>query len=136
MSQTPVLRPDVDVLADIHDMIVHYPQLAHDRARMQIAVTHGHVTVTGNIKSQPAYDYLLKHLPAVEGVGSIDHSGLYHDDEIRRQIARLTPPGMFVNVEYGLVKLTGALPATLAVEDLVVNISRVPGIHKIVTAFS
>jgi hypothetical protein len=133
MSQ--VVRPDVDIYAEIQDVIVHYPPLAHDRAHIQIEVKGGHVVVSGNMKSQPAYEYFLNRLPTISGVQSVDSTRLYHDDEIKRSVARLTPPGVFVNIEYGLLKLTGTLPEDISAEEVVKRVSTVPGIHRIVTVF-
>lgn len=126
--------PDIDVHSAVTDLIVHYPPLAHDHAHIHYNVQDGHVVVSGNMKSRLVYDYFLNKLPSIRGVQSVDHSRLYEDDEIRRQIARLIPPGMFVNVEYGLVKLTGTLTGGVTTEELVKRISVIPGITRIVTA--
>lgn len=133
MSQAPASRPDVDVYADIQDVITHYPPLAHDRAWLHVEVKSSHVVVSGNIKAQPTYEYVLDHFPKVAGVESIDHSQLYYDDDIRFQVARLTTPGVFVNVESGLLKLMGSLPKEITVEELVKRVYTVPGIRKVVT---
>lgn len=131
MSQVP----DIDVHSAVNDLIVHYPPLAHDRPHIHYEVNNGHVTVHGNLKSRLVYDYFLNKLPTVRGVQYVDHSRLYDDDEIKKQVARLIPSGVFVNVEYGLLKLTGTLTGEMTPQELVKRISVIPGITRIVTAF-
>jgi hypothetical protein len=126
---------DIDVHSAVNDLIVRYPPLAHDRAHIHYGVNNGHVVVSGNMKSHFVYDYFLNKLPSVRGVQSVDHSRLYDDDEIRKQVARLIPSGLFINVEYGVVKLTGALSGNITPEELVKRMAVIPGITRIVTAF-
>jgi osmotically-inducible protein OsmY len=129
-------RPDMDIEVDIQDLIAHYPPLAHDQHHFEYDVDQGVVKVWGNVKSHVTQQYLLSQLPKVDGVREVQGQNLINDDDIRLDAAQLVPAGVFVNVEYGIVKLTGRLDDGTNVDGLVENISqRVNGIRRIYTSF-
>lgn len=129
-------RPDIDIEMDIQNLIAHYPPLAHDQHHFDYDVDNGVVTVSGNLKSRINHEYLLTQLPKITGVKSIQSQDLANDDDIRLDAAKLAPTGIFVNVEYGIIKLTGRLEEGANVDGLVGDISqRVRGIQRIYTSF-
>lgn len=127
---------DMDIEANIYRMMRAYPPLMHDRHQVEISVKEGIVTVKGHVKSAVTHGFLLNMLSRAEGVQDVDVSGLYNDESIRLNVARHIPPGVMVNMEYGAVILSGHLPDNADVEALVKAVSEVPGVHRIVTAFS
>ncbi|HEX2619512.1 MAG TPA: hypothetical protein VHL11_05175 [Phototrophicaceae bacterium] len=133
-TSTSTVRPDIDIHSDLQNLLVHYPPLAHDRHRLTYTVQHGVVTVAGYLKSRTTYHYLVNNLPLIAGVAAVSHEHLYHDDDIRLEVGRVVPFGVFANVEYGEVKLTGSLPANVIAEDLAQKIGAVPGVHRVITA--
>lgn len=134
LTVSPTIRPDLDIEGDIHDLIATYPPLTHDRHQFHVTVTDGNVTVAGAIKSRVTYSYLLERLPQIAGVRSVNHSMLFYDDDIRLNLGRLIPLGVFVNMEYGVVKLSGTLPAGMNLEALVQEISHIGGVQRVVAA--
>jgi hypothetical protein len=133
-ASTTTQRPDMDIEADLQELLVLYPPLAHDRHRLRYTVQDGHITIAGHVLSRVTHHYLVNNLPLLDGVQSVDTSQLYQDEDIRIDIGRLMPFGIFVNVEYGTVKLTGKLPPDTTVEGLVNQAMTVPGVERVVTA--
>jgi hypothetical protein len=129
-------RPDLDIEMDIQDLIAHYPPLAHDQHHFRCEVNNGVVWVTGNLKSRVTQQYLLTQLPKIDGVREVQGQGLVNDDHVSRDVGKLVPTGVFVNVEYGIVKLTGRLEEGTSIDGLVDKISQqVTGIKRIYTSF-
>lgn len=130
-------RPDMDIEVDIQDLVARYPPLAHDQHRFEYDAIAGVVKLRGNLKSRVTHQYLLTELPRIPGVKAVDSKELANDDDIRLEAAKPMPYGVFVNVEYGIVKLTGRLEEGTNIDGLVRDISRrVPGIQRIYTVFA
>jgi hypothetical protein len=140
MADTPLTStavvPDLDLEHALHQTFLGHAPLMHDRHRIALKVKDGHVTVTGHVKSSITRRYMAEHLSQVAGVQSLDLSGLYDDDTIRREAGHLVPPGVFVNVEYGAVILSGTLPPDMSIEALVGQIGALPGAHRVLTMFA
>ncbi len=131
-----VTRPDLDIQEDIHRLMTDYPPLSHDKHRVHITVDNGLVTISGYTKAPPTRNYLVRSVSQVEGVKSVDSADLYDDETIRLDVARVAPMGVFVNVEYGALILAGGVPEGTTVEELVRQVGRVPGVHRVVTTFN
>jgi osmotically-inducible protein OsmY len=131
-----VNRPDVDVVEDIHNLIVNYPPAAHDRHHVQVSVQAGIVTLSGYVTTPITRSYLLQHIKEVEGVRDIHHENFYDDESIRLSIGRIVPTGVQVVVVYGGVILAGKLPQGVSEGQLETKVSAVPGVHKVVLAFN
>jgi osmotically-inducible protein OsmY len=129
-------RPDVDIIEDIEDIIVHYPPTMRDRHYFHVTSHNGHVTIKGNVKSPITRSFLLENLPQVEGFTAVNADELYDDESIRLDVGRLIEPGiMFANISYGIVVLSGRIPPDLPVENLINEVSKIPGVRQVVTAF-
>lgn len=133
-SQTvSTARPDVDIHADVQDLIQHYPPLAADHHQIRILVTNGVVHFAGHVKSQPSHRYLLDAARQIKDVTEVNGAALYDEDTLRLEVAKQTPMGVQVNVRYGTVILTGELPAGMSADELVETLARVPGVERVVT---
>mgnify|MGYP001426977479 CR=1 FL=1 len=128
-------RADLDIQHDIDRLERHYPPLVNDRHQVKIEVKDGAVTASGYTKSVPTYNYLLNSIEQLDGVKSVTADDLYIDEDLRRHVGHVVPPGISVNVEYGSAILAGRLPEDVVIEDLVKQVGMVEGIHRIVTAF-
>ena len=129
-------RPDVDIIEDIEDLIVHYPPTMRDRHYFHVTSQNGHVTVRGHVKSPITRSILLEILPQVEGVIAVNADELYDDESIRLDVGRLVEPGvMFANVQYGVVVLSGRVPPDMQVDRLKSEVSKTPGVRQVITAF-
>jgi osmotically-inducible protein OsmY len=126
-------RPDVDIHADVNDVILRYPPLAADHHQIRVLVTDGVVSVAGHVKSQPSRRYLLDAIPKLPGVKIVNGAGLHDEDTLRREIGKLVPPGVQVNVRYGTVILTGSVPEGTTADDLFALLTNIPGVEKIIT---
>jgi hypothetical protein len=137
MAETNVLtdRPDIDIEADIRDLIIHYPPAAHDRNRFDVSVNAGNVTLKGYVQSPVTHHYLLENVPSVAGVTAVSADEFCDDETIRIEVGQLVPPGVQVNIDYGRVILTGKLPPGMKEIDVVRQLASVHGIWKIITAF-
>jgi osmotically-inducible protein OsmY len=133
-TRTTAVRPDPDIEADIHRLMITYPPLAHDRHRVDIAVQDGAVTVSGHVKALPTYHYLLNNLSTVPGVKLVNADGFYNDEALRREVGRIVPYGIVVVMEYGAVILAGKLPEEFSIEDLVKEVALIPGVHRVITS--
>ena len=129
-----ISRPDIDIRQDVYNIIQHYPPLAADQHQIHVLVTDGVVTVTGHVKSLPSRRFLLDAIPKLAGVESVNGAALYEEDALRREIGKVTPAGVQVNVRYGTVILTGNLPPDMTVE-LFEQLTSIPGVEKVVTRF-
>ena len=137
VSSQSIVRPDLDIEVDIQDLVAHYPPLAHDQHHFDFNVADGVVTLTGNLKSRVTHQYILANLPQIEGVKEVWAEALVNDDDLRLEISKQIPTGIFVNVEYGITKLTGRLESGTDVDTLMSSlISSVQGIKRIYIAFS
>jgi len=130
-----VLRSDVDILDDIHNLVHKYPPASHDHDYFRVTVKDGAATVSGHLRSAVVHRWIRGTLPQVVGLQSLNLDTLYNDDELRLQIGHLVPPGVFVNVNHGVVTLTGHLPDTLTDAELVQQVSSVKGVTRIATLF-
>lgn len=131
---TTTQRPDMDIEADLKELLMRYPPLTHDRHRLTYSVENGQVTIAGNLKSRVTYHYLVNNLPLIDGAQSVDTTQLFHDEDIRLSVGQLMPFGVFVNVEYGMVKLSGKLPPDTNLEMLVNQVMSVPGVKHVAAA--
>jgi osmotically-inducible protein OsmY len=129
-------RSDLDVEHDIHELIHTYAPLRHDRHRVHFTVMDGNVSLGGYVKATPTYEFLVNNIGLVPGVKLVDHSNLHQDEVIRREVGRVVPLGVQVNVEYGAVILAGKLPEDVSFEDLAQKVGQVAGVNRVVSSFS
>jgi len=127
---------DVDIQAAIQHEMRAYAPLMHDRHRVHITVEDGVIHLSGYVKSAPTYRYLLSHINTFKGVQGVVVEEFYNDEAIRLDVGQAVPTGIFVNVEYGAVILSGDLPEGEDVEQLVRKVGLVPGVHRVLTAFN
>lgn len=132
---TIVTRPDVDILADVEATITYYPPMVNDRHHVKVKVQEGVVELLGYVKTPITRNYLQDHLAQINGVRGVDVSRLYNDEDLRREIGQHIPFGVWANVEYGHVILTGHLPDGMSAANLTTQISRVAGVRSVRTSF-
>ncbi|NDJ61637.1 MAG: BON domain-containing protein [Chloroflexi bacterium] len=130
----PSLRPDVDILEDLHRAIGDYPPLVADRRRYRISIDDGHVTLSGHVRTPINRRTLIERVQAVADVQSVTTDDLHDDETIRIAAGQAVPAGMSVIVEYGAVILSGRLPAGAAAEPVVERVLTIPGVTRVVTA--
>lgn len=130
-----VLRSDIDILDDIHNLVYTYPPASHDRDFFHVTVKEGVATVSGHVRSVVVDHWMRGTLSQVEGLHALNLDTLYNDDDLRLQIGHLVPPGVFVNVNHGAVTLTGRLPQGLTDAELVQRVAAVKGVTRIGTLF-
>ncbi len=130
-----VLRSDIDILNDLHNLVYTYPPANHDRDFFHTSVKDSVVTVTGHVRSIVVERWMRGTFSQVEGLRELNLDALYNDDDLRLAIGHLVPPGVFVNVNHGAVTLTGRLPQGLTDVDLVQRVAAVKGVTRIGTLF-
>lgn len=130
-----VLRSDMDILEDLHNLIYTYPPASHDREYFHVTVQDGVAKVSGHLRSIVVNHWMRGTLPQVEGLRALDLDALYNDDDLRLQVGQLVPPGVFVNVNHGAVTLTGRLPREVTDVEVVQRVATVKGVTRIGTLF-
>lgn len=134
-TQDPPVISDIDIEANIYHTMAEYPPFMHDRHRVDFSIKDGVVTVSGYVKSNVTYVYVINRLQDIAGVRQVIAGDFYNDDELRRDVGRVVPPGVMVTMEYGAAILSGQLPEGTGVEDLVKSVGLIPGIHRVITSF-
>lgn len=116
-------------------IIARYPPLTADRHRMDVTVQTGVVILNGHVKTPITRLYLVERIAELEGVRGISADSLFDDETIRFEVGRRLPDGVIANVSYGVVVLSGHLPAGTASEQVAQSAGAVPGVSKVVTHF-
>lgn len=136
-AEIPLERSDTSIESDIHRVLHgNYPPLKHDRHRIKAEVVDGVITLTGYVRTQPTFAYLMQQLNQIPGVQAVRATQFFNDEAIRLSVGHVVPMGVQVNVEYGAVILTGKLPEGMTVEDVVKQVGLVPGVHRVLTRLS
>lgn len=125
------VRPDVDIEDDIHRLIGTFAPLKASRSYFYFKSENGKITLHGNVRSPQAKRVLLDNVPRVAGVVSHEASDLFDDEEVKFRVAQLMPPGVFANVHYGAVTLTGTLPEGAKAEAIAKEIGNIPGVRRV-----
>jgi osmotically-inducible protein OsmY len=135
ITQNTSARPDVDIKAEIDEVIVQYPPFVNDRHHVDIEVQNGAVTVKGHVRSPITRRYLMNNLPRVAGVKQLNIDALYDDESIRIQTGQAVPPGVYVGVEYGRVIITGKLAKDVNREEMGQRVQQIPGVMQVTFNF-
>lgn len=125
---------DADLEYAVEQVFIAYPPAMHDRHRIHLTVNDGQVAVKGYVKTAIIRKYLQDHIARVEGVKLVDFGGFYDDEFIRLEAGQVVPHGIYVNVIYGAVILSGTLPSDMNVEELVRKVGSVVGVNRVVTS--
>ena len=133
-AEAPAARPDIDIRADVEEFIVHYPPTNNDRFHLDVDVRNGVVILSGYVKTLNTHDYLLGNLPTIKGIAGVQTDRLYIDEQIRLEVGQVIPAGVNVNVEYGVVVLTGKLTEDASEDRFVGRIASIPGVNRVITA--
>lgn len=138
MAETPIetTLADVDIQAAIDRLVTHYPPLVQDRHQLDFEVDKGKVVARGWVRTTITRRYLVDGLTALAGVVAVNSDQLYSDDDLRLQIGRLVPVGVFANMGYGAIVLTGDLPKGTTAAKLSAAIGKVKGVRAVYTDFS
>jgi osmotically-inducible protein OsmY len=123
-------RSDLDIRKDIIALITTYPPLAYDRHHIDVHVHDGQVVLTGNVRTPINRTYLQSQAVGVEGVTGVDTSRLYDDESLRTDAGRVLPTGVVVNVNNGVVVLSGDL-AGENVDALGSAVAALPGVVRV-----
>lgn len=132
----PSTRPELDILSDAKNLIASYPPTMHDRHYIDVKLNDGVLIVSGHVMSGVTRQELIKRLQTVRGIEKLDVRHLYDDGTVRINVSKLLPAGVSMTVRYGAVTMLGTLPETTSEEELVKQISAVPGVTRIVTQFA
>jgi osmotically-inducible protein OsmY len=124
-------RPDIDIEEDIRQIIGGFAPLKASRGYFEYRSHQGIVVLTGNIRSPQARRVLLDNIPRVPGVKGCEAGDLFDDEAVKFKVAQLLPPGLFANVHYGTVGITGKLPEGASAETIREAISAVPGVRRV-----
>jgi len=136
MADTQAKRVDIDIEADIDDMICDYPPLVKDRHHIHTDVNNGVVTVSGHTRTAITRQYLVDALAKIGGVTSVKADALYSDADVRLEVGRLIPVGVYVVMDYGVVVLAGSLPEGVIEATLISSVKAVPGVRAVRTGFT
>jgi osmotically-inducible protein OsmY len=128
---TTVARPDVDIEDDIHRLIGTFAPLKASRSYFDVKSEDGKIILRGNVRSPQAKRVLLDNVPRVAGVASYDANDLFDDEEVKFSVAQLLPPGVFANVHYGAVTLTGSMPEGASADTISSEIGRISGVRRV-----
>ncbi|MBX3085825.1 MAG: BON domain-containing protein [Anaerolineae bacterium] len=128
---TTEVRPDVDIEDDIHRLIGTFAPLKASRSYFDFRSEGGKITLHGNVRSPQAKRVLLDNVPRVAGVADHDASDLFDDEEVKFSVAQLLPPGVYANVHYGAVTLTGTLPEGANADAIAKEIGNLPGVRRV-----
>ena len=130
MADTQV-RPDIDIEAEIDDILTRYPPLVQDRHHIETDVNKGVVTVSGYTRTPITRAYLVTALKNINGVTEINDSKLYSDGEIRLHIGRVIPVGVHANLDYGVAILTGKPPTETDIDQLTHSVAQIEGVRDV-----
>jgi osmotically-inducible protein OsmY len=130
-----VQRPDEDIEEEIGHLIRSFATLKASRPYFTYHSERGQVTLKGNVRSAQARAVLIDNIPRLRGVVGCDATALYEDEALRFEVAQLIPPGLFANVHYGVVGLTGQLPTGASAEAIINAINQVSGVRRVTTDF-
>jgi hypothetical protein len=134
MTQYSTVRPDIDIDADVVDIIVRYPPLAMDRHHIQVKVENGVVYLSGHTTTPINRRYLVDRVAVLPGVIGVNADGLYDDVNISLAAGQLIPTGVIANSHYGTVVLSGKAPTD--VDGVAMRVAQIPGVVRVVTLFS
>lgn len=134
MSQQ-LARPDVDIEADVSSILATYPPLTADRHHVHVTVQSGVVVLEGHVKTPITRLYLIESVAAISGVAGISAGQLYDDETIRLNVGKQLPYGVYANPIFGVVALTGKLPADVSQDEIIERTASVPGVVRVVAAF-
>ena len=127
---------DMDILEAVHSIIARYPPLTADRHRLRIAVRDGVVLLAGHDRTPITRLYLIDRVSELEGVRGVNADDLYDDETIRLEVGRILPDGVIANPTYGIVVLSGKLPAGTTEAAVAKRAAAGPGVVQVVTHFS
>jgi osmotically-inducible protein OsmY len=127
-------RPDVDIEEDVNDIIVTYPPLAADRHHIHVTAQSGVVILDGHVRTPISRRVLIERTADIPGVAGINADEFYDDETIRLQVGKILPYGVYANPAFGVVALTGALPAEPSLDEIIQRVARVPGVVRVVAA--
>jgi osmotically-inducible protein OsmY len=128
-------RPDVDIEEDVNELVGSFAPLKASRPYFDIRIEDGIVKLEGNVRSPQARLVLLNNIPRIPGVLGMDPSQLYDDDTIRFAVGQVLPPGLFASVQFGVVALTGKLPAGVSSDAIINAIQSIPGVRRVGAEF-
>lgn len=132
--ETPTVSTiaDTDIEAGVHHLMTQYPPLVKDRNAIKVNVKDGVVTLTGHTQTPITRRYFLdKMMPTLAGVKSVNAEGLFDEQSIRMEVARILPIGVQANIRYGTVILSGEVSSDVNTDELIAKVSSLPGVVNV-----
>ena len=136
MTQASTRKPDIDIDDDVLSIILHYPPLTADRHHIHIKVQDGIVSLSGHTSNPISRKYLVDKVAEIPGLVGVSADMLYDEASISLKAGQVIPPGVLVNVRYGVVLLSGKLPPEVDADSLAMRVAEIPGVVRVVTNFS
>ncbi|HLV34168.1 MAG TPA: BON domain-containing protein [Spirillospora sp.] len=130
MAQARV-QSDAELEEAIDAIITHYPPLMNDRSHLTLQVENGVVTVSGHTRTSITRTYLVDALKQMPGIVSLHIDNLYSDDQIRLEVGKVIPVGVYSNVKHGVVILSGQLPTGKTIEEVIAAVEQVKGVRAV-----
>jgi osmotically-inducible protein OsmY len=130
-TQSQPIITDDSILRDIHDLVRSYDPLNAAKEYLKFQVMNGVVRVTGHVQGARQKKVLLDNLPNIRGVMAVDDTDLHADDSILYHVGTLLPRGVRARVSFGDVYLIGKRPDDVNVNELIMDISEVPGVLEV-----
>ena len=134
MTQVPDIRPDIDIEADVEDIIARYPPLTSDRHHIHVKADSGVVFISGNTTTPINRRYLVDRVLLIAGVREVNAEKLFDDASISLEAGQVIPQGVIANSYYGAVVLSGKAPADP--DAVAQRLVQIPGVVRVVTMFN
>jgi osmotically-inducible protein OsmY len=135
-STVAIVAPEVvadEVIAqEIRDYIRSYDPLKASRDKLNVAVMNGVVRLSGYVETKRVRRFLMDYIPDLPGVLAIDDTLLYDDESLMLEVGKILPWGVRIRVDHGMVSLIGTLPNTVTAQDLILDISEIPGVDEVI----
>jgi len=96
-----------------------------------LQVENGVVTVSGHTRTSITRTYLVDALKQMPGIVSLHIDNLYSDDQIRLEVGKVIPVGVYSNVKHGVVILSGQLPTGKTIEEVIAAVEQVKGVRAV-----
>lgn len=126
-----VVISDEEILETVRDLVRSYDPLKASRNDFEIFVMNGVVRLEGVVNNKRSHRVLLDGIPQIPGVMGVNDKHLFDDETLTMQVAELLPLGVRVRLEAGDVILVGTAPSDFSMDELVLDISEIPGVQDI-----
>jgi osmotically-inducible protein OsmY len=102
---------------------------------MDINVKNGVVNARGHVKTPVSRDKFIENAQQIPGVKTVNTDHLYDDSTLRLDVAKVLPYGVYSNLQYGAVILTGKIPEGTTEKKLTSAIRKIKGVRAVLLNF-